>query len=600
MIEVYNKLKGILDKRDRRLAIYVLLLTLIVAIIEVLGVASIMPFMAVLTNPDIIQTNFLLSFLYDALNFHSAESFLFFLGVCVFLFLVGSTFLKALVVWAHIYYANIRNFSISARVVAVYLQQPYSWFLLRNSSNLAASILEEVSRVVNGCLYPLMRLVSNGFVAILLFSLLTYADPVLALSAVLILSLTYGIIIRIAGERLRNKGHVVSKAQTERLKAINEAFGGIKDVKMGGYENFFIDKYRKPAKQQALAGVSAKLWAEMPSFAMQALVFGGLMILILYLMKTRDGFNSAVPVLVLYALGAYKLMPALQEIYRQFIAIKYNQSALDVIYNDINLINSSAVVHLKNNDKRPLGVSEFIELKNLKFSYPKSNKIALSVDSLKIARNSTVGFIGSSGAGKTTAVDIILGLLEPSNGGLFVDNQKIDKSNLRSWQRNIGYVPQQIYLSDDSIAANIAFGLPRHVIDYAAVEKAARIAHLHEFIISELPEGYDTSVGERGIRLSGGQRQRIGIARAVYHDPDVLILDEATSALDNVTEKIIMDAVEELGHKKTIIIVAHRLSTIRYSDKLFLFSKGEVTASGCYEELAKSNSDFRTMALIQD
>ena len=357
MIDVYHKLIRVLDKRDRKQALYVLLLTLIVAIIEVLGVASIMPFMAVLTNPDIIKTNGLLSFLYDALNFHSTESFIFFLGICVLLFLVGSTILKAIVVWAQIYYANIRNFSISTRVVAGYLQQPYGWFLIRNSSSLAASVLEEVSRVVNGCLYPLMRLVSNGVITILLLSLLTYADPVLAVSASLILGVSYGIIIRFAGTRLRNKGHVVSKAQTERLKAINEAFGGIKDVKIGGYENIFVDKYRKPAKKHALAGVSAKLWAEMPSFAMQALVFGGMMIVILYLMKTRDGFNSAVPVLALYALGAYKLMPALQEVYKQYVEIKFHQSALDVICNDINLINTSGVVHLENNQKSPLGSS---------------------------------------------------------------------------------------------------------------------------------------------------------------------------------------------------------------------------------------------------
>ena len=445
-----------------------------------------------------------------------------------------------------------------------------------------------------------MRLVSNVIVAIMLFSLLIYADPLLAIGALLILGVSYGVVIKLAGKRVRYQGRATSEAQSERLKAVNEAFGGIKDVKMGGFEGFFIDKYRKPAKQHALAAVSLKLWSEMPSFAMQALVFGGMMITILYLMKTREGFNDVVPVLALFSLGAYKLMPALQEIYKQLVEIKFHQSALDVIYHDINLIRPSGEMYLKNTNGSPLGLREFIELKNIKFSYPETNKIALSTDSLKIEKNSTVGFVGGSGAGKTTAVDIILGLLQPSNGSIFVDRQIIDESNLHLWQRSLGYVPQQIYLSDDSIAANIAFGSPNDEIDYEAVEKAARIAHLHEFITGELVDGYNTNVGERGMRLSGGQRQRIGIARAVYHDPDVLILDEATSALDNVTEKIIMDAVEELGHKKTIIIIAHRLSTIRHSDKLFLFEKGEVIASGNYDELINSSSNFREMALIQN
>lgn len=600
MIDIYKKLMAVLDKRDRVLALYVMFLTLIVAIIEVLGVASIMPFMAVLTNPEIIQTNAFLSFTYDYLNFQSTESFLFFLGVSVLFFLVGSTFLKGLVFWAHIYYANIRNFSISSRVVAGYLQQPYGWFLSRNSSSLAASVLEEVSRVINGCLYPLMRLVSNVIVTVLLFSLLIYADPWLAIGAFLMLGLSYGATIKIAGNHLRDQGEMTSKAQNERLKAVNEAFGGIKDVKIGSLEGFFLDRYRKPARDHARAAVSYKLWSEIPSFVIQALVFGGMMIAILYLMKTRDGFSEAVPVLALYALGVYKLMPALQEIYRQLVEIKFHQSALEVIYRDIRLIKPADEMYLKNKDESPLEISKFMELRGVNFSYPGEKKLALSINSIKIEKNSTVGFVGGSGAGKTTAVDIILGLLQPTAGSIFVDELSVDENNLRRWQKNLGYVPQQIYLSDDTIAANIAFGLKREEIDYEAVEKAARIAHLHDFVVTELADGYDTGVGEHGVRLSGGQRQRIGIARAVYHDPDVLILDEATSALDNVTEKIIMDAVEDLGHKKTIIIIAHRLSTIRHSDKLFLFERGKIVASGSYDELVDTNTSFREMAQIQD
>lgn len=595
MIDIYKKLTCVLDRRDKRLALYVLLLTVVVAIIEVMGVASIMPFMAVLTNPSVIQTNPLLSFLYDFLDFNDTESFLFFLGVSVLIFLVGSTFLKAHVVWAHIHYANTRNYSLGSRVVSGYLQQPYSWFLSKNSSNLAAAVLEEVSRVVNGCLYPLMRLVSNVVVAALLLGVMTYADPKLAISAMLILSVSYGAIIKFAGKRLRQKGQEQSEAQKARLQAVNEAFGGVKDVKIGGYENFFIDKFRQPAKKHAMAAVSAKLWAEMPSFAMQALVFSSMMLTILYLMKTRDGFNNAVPVMALYALGIYKLMPAVQEIYKQFVEMRYHQPALDETVRNIQLMRSSEEVYFPEDHTRPMGLQDCIEMKKVKYKYPESTGTALEVNYLRIDCNQTVGIVGGSGAGKTTTVDLLLGLLRPTSGCICVDGNEINEGNLRAWQKSLGYVPQSIYLTDNTVAANIAFGLPQNQVDMDAVIRAAKTAHIHDFIVNELPEGYQTGVGERGMRLSGGQRQRIGIARALYHDPDVLILDEATSALDNVTEKIIMDAVDELSNKKTIIIIAHRLSTIRNSDVIHMFDQGRMVASGSYDELLEKNEGFRHM-----
>lgn len=600
MIKVYNALIGVLDSKERKQALYVLLLTIMVAFIEVLGVASIMPFMAVITNPDIIKNNQILSFLYGALGFNTTERFIFFLGVFVLIFLVGSTILKAFVVWAQVYFASMRNYSISSRIVTGYLRQPYSWFLVKNSSHIASSVLEEVSRVVHGSLYPFMRLISNGLITVLMLALLIYVDPILAIGSLIVLGVSYGMIFKFAGKRLAHQGVVLSESQRGRLKAVNEAFGGIKDVKVSGLEKYFIEKYNSPAKKLAIANVSAKLWSEMPSFVMQALVFGGMMVIMLYLVKSKDGFSGAAPILTLYALAAYKLMPALQEVYKQLVEIRYHQSALNAIYTDLSQLSTAEEDIPEMSVNSLIHISKVMELRDISFIYPESNKVALEIRRLKIEKNSTVGFVGGSGAGKTTAVDIILGLLLPEEGNIFIDDKKIIQRDMRSWQRNIGYVPQHIFLADDDITANIAFGLPHDKIDFSAVEKAARVANLHECIKNELPDGYNTVIGERGVRLSGGQRQRIGIARAVYHDPEVLILDEATSALDNITEKIIMEAVRKLGHKKTIIIVAHRLSTVRYSDKLFLFEKGKIIASGSYNELINSNSNFKKMALIQD
>ncbi len=600
IIDVYHKLIKILDKRDKQVSSYLLLLILVVSIIEVLGVASIMPFMSIVTNPEIIQSNKILHYIYNLFEFDSSESFLFYFGVGVLIFLVGSSFLRALVVWAVIRYSSYRNYSISSKIVHAYLQQPYSWFLSLNTSNLAANVLQEVSRVINGCLYPLMRIISNVIVALLIIIILIAADPILAISALVILGVFYVSIFKYAGSLLRQKGTVLSHAQQQRLKALTEAFSGIKDVKIGGHENYFLNKFRQPAELHAESAVSVKIWGEIPSFAIQGLIFGGMILTILYMMETKDEFSRAIPILSLYALGIYKLMPALQEIYKQMVDLKYHASALDIVSNDMRLFTEDTSSSTISIDINPLPFHHSILLSDIKFHYAdKRDKPTLSIKKLEIKANQTVGFVGGSGAGKTTAADIILGLLIPQNGNIYVDGQKIDNRNLTNWQRSVGYVPQQIYLSDSSIAENIAIGIDTLDINMDKVRKAATTAGIHNFILSDLEQGYQTYVGEMGVRLSGGQRQRIGIARALYNDPDILILDEATSALDNVTEKIIMDAVEEIGHKKTIIIIAHRLSTIRKANNIVLFDHGEILTMGSYEELLDRSNIFREIVDAQ-
>jgi ABC-type multidrug transport system fused ATPase/permease subunit len=599
MLQIFSKLFDILDKRERKLAFYILILTMIVGTIEVLGVASIMPFMAILSNPSVVKTNTILSTTYNFLGFTSTDSYLFFIGVCVFILLVGSTFLKAFLVWAQTYYANLRNYSISSRMISGYIQQQYQWFLDHNSAVITASIIGEVSRVVNGVLYPIMRLIANAFITILLLSLFIVVDPVIAIGSMLILGSCYGLIYKYASSRLAKSGKVISVVQNKRIQDVNEAFGGIKDVKISSLENYFVEKYRIHAKDLALHMTYTKNWAEMPSFGMQALVFGGMMLITLYLLKTTNGLEQSIPVLAVYAIGGYKLMPALQEVYKQIAAIKANVSALDSVIEGNSGISPDAPLFIDYGDEETIPFEKSLEIRALHYSYPNTDKPALDGINLKVEKNRTIGFVGGSGSGKTTTVDIILGLLHPQEGGIYIDDTLISDKLIRSWQRNIGYVPQQIFLSDDSIAANIAFGIPSDKIDHAEVERAARTANLHNFIVNELPDGYMTFVGEQGIRLSGGQRQRIGIARALYYDPDVLILDEATSALDNLTEKAVMDAVKKLGHKKTIIMVAHRLSTVQSCDKIFLFDSGKIIANGTYDELIEASLEFRKMAQIQ-
>ena len=339
---------------------------------------------------------------------------------------------------------------------------------------------------------------------------------------------------------------------------------------------------------------SAKILGDLPRFAVEAIAFGGMIIVVLYLMSQEGNFANIVPIVVLYAFAGYRLLPALQSIYTDLTALRFVGPTVDGIYDDLKSLKK--VIHKDENIS--LSLKKSITLSNISYNYPNAKKTALKNISFEIPARETVAIVGATGSGKTTVVDIILGLIEAQEGILKIDDKTITRDNRASWQQSIGYVPQQIYLSDDTIAGNIAFGLnDPNKINQKAVEKAAKIANLHEFIINELPHKYNTTVGERGIRLSGGQRQRIGIARALYHNPQVLILDEATSALDNLTEQAVMDAVYNLSNNNiTIIMIAHRLSTVKNCDTIFLLEKGELKGQGSFEKLIETNASFRATA----
>jgi ABC-type multidrug transport system fused ATPase/permease subunit len=332
----------------------------------------------------------------------------------------------------------------------------------------------------------------------------------------------------------------------------------------------------------------------MPRFALEAIAFGGMLLVILYLMAQSGSFAAALPIVTLYAFAGYRLMPALQQIYGAVTQLKYAGPALKALHTDLVGLNP---VEPYGKVLEPLHLNKCIELNTIVYQYPKANAPALNGINLSIPARSTVGLVGSTGSGKTTTVDLILGLLEPQEGTLCIDGQVVNASNRRQWQKSIGYVPQHIYLADDTVSANIAFGLAQEMMDQRAVERAAKIANLHDFVVQDMPQGYGTMVGERGVRLSGGQRQRIGIARALYHNPSVLVLDEATSALDNLTEQAVMEAVHNLSHSITIILIAHRLTTVRECDQIFLLEKGIVKSKGTFKQLVEKSDQFKAMAL---
>lgn len=592
MMTTVRKLLDFLTKREQKRAALLMCMILVMALLDMIGVASIMPFIAVLANPEIIEKNAILNNVYTKLNFTNPQQFLFIIGIIVFILLVTSLAFKALTTYAQLRFTLMREYSISKRLVEGYLCQPYSWFLTRHSADLGKTILSEVKEVIDKCVSPMMTLIAQSAVALALLMLLIVIDPHLALIACLSLTATYAIIFKISSSFLARIGEERLKANQERFTVISEAFGAVKEVKVGGLEQAFIQRFTKPANGFVKHQASEQTIRQIPRFALEAVAFGGMLLLMLYLMAQNNTFANVLPIITLYAFAGYRLMPAMQQIYGAVTQLRFAGPALDALHTD--LMSLQALSH--NSSQKLVLLQHAIKLKQVLYSYPNAPHPALNNLSITISAGSKVALVGTTGSGKTTTVDIILGLLEAQHGSLEVDGQVITEDNRYAWQRNIGYVPQQIYLADDTIAANIAFGLEIKDIDQNAVERAAKIANLHTFVTNELPQQYQTTVGERGVRLSGGQRQRIGIARALYHNPQVLIFDEATSALDNLTEQAVMDAVHNLGHEVTVILIAHRLSTVISCDSIFMLEKGKLIAEGTFKELAQVNEKFRAMA----
>jgi ATP-binding cassette, subfamily B, bacterial PglK len=590
MLQVFKKLKNLLSVSEQARAFLVFLLMLGTAFLEMIGVASIMPFVAVLADSQAVEKYEYLRFAYEALHFTSTNNFLILLGGAVLLLFVFSLALKAFTTYAVLRFSNMRAHSFSFRLLEGYLRRPYGFFLGRNTAELSKRIFSEVGEVINGALIPAMKVVSGGLVAVMISALLLTVEPLLSVLVGVVLGGAFVAVYVSTRGVLRRLGERRVYTNERRFVLASEALGGIKELKLMGREGSYLERFSQVSKSFAKDVTVSKAIGDLPHFAIQAIAFGGVLVLVLYLMGVHGGLQGALPVIALYAFAGYRLLPAFQEIFKNITQLRFYDAALDSLAED--LLNFSETSFAQAESPGEERLSGDIELAGISYRYPGAENNSLSGISITVAKGASVAFVGTTGAGKSTVVDLILGLLEPSAGCIRVGDQLLQGENLKAWQRNIGYVPQTIYLADASIAENIAFGIPSHEIDMQAVEKAAKAAHLHDFIISELPDGYQTSTGERGVRLSGGQRQRIGIARALYHDPEVVVFDEATSALDNATEALVMQAINELRGGKTVILIAHRLSTVERCDTIFMLEHGKLCASGTYDELMLSSSAF--------
>jgi len=597
MTSIFKKILKLLDERERK-RLYILFGAMTVsALIEVAGIVSILPFLALITNPTLINDNRYLNWLYTTLNFQSSNRFLIFIGVMVLLILIVSNILVILTMWGVSRFTNMRNFTISRRLLSRYLHQPYVFFLNKNTIELGKNILSEVTIVTSGVLIPLMQIISSGIVALFIFTMLIVVEPLLALSVIVILGVVYIFIYRMVKKKISNIGKRRFSANIELHKAVYEAFGGIKQLKLLGFEEVFINRYSKPSSEYARDNATNQIISGTPRYIMEVVAIGGIISVVLYLLASTKGFQDILPIIGLFAFAAYRIMPALQNIYASVTTMRFYVHGLDVLYKDMySFEDKSYTTAYFKKKSPPLSLQEELRLEGITFSYPGTSKPVIDNLNIIIDSNTSVAFVGKTGVGKTTIADIILGLLRPCSGRMLVDGVEITDDNLSGWQKNLGYIPQDIYLLDDTVTRNIAFGVPDENIDMNIIRSAAQIANIHNFVTEDLPDGYQTVVGERGIRLSGGQRQRIGIARALYHNPGVLVLDEATSALDGATEKEVFEAINNIAKTKTLIIIAHRLTTIRGCDVIYVLKYGKIVGQGKYEELMRSNTEFRKIA----
>ncbi|MEZ5778912.1 MAG: ABC transporter ATP-binding protein [Paracoccaceae bacterium] len=597
MFSTCRKLYELLDRRERGRVLILLGLITMSGILDMVGIASILPFLAAVSNPEQARTNALLSRLYEWGGFTEDESFLTFLGImvlCTVLLALASKILAAVAISR---FSHMRNHTIGARLLGGYLRQPYVWFLNHHSSELGKTVLYETERSIMEAMLPAMRVFSNIASVVFLVVLLLFVQPWVALISAVVMGGAYVGIFYFVRRNLTSLGEKRAEDNAARYKIAQEVFGGLKDVKLMGLEETYLARFAVPSMRAATNASVSQVVGELPRHLLEVIAFGGMIVLILALLLTGSGeIGDILPTLGVFAFAGLRLFPAMQQIYLALTQMRFVEPLLDNVHRDTMLVGAPTHVPAPAAPVEPIRLQKSLEIRDVHYAYPNVENAALRGLSLEITANTTVGIVGGSGAGKTTAVDLILGLLPAQAGSLVIDGVPLAPSNMRAWQNSIGYVPQHIYLLDDSVAANIAFGHGEDDIDMARVERASRIANLHDFVMSELGQGYGTSVGERGIRLSGGQRQRIGIARALYNDPDVLIFDEATSALDNLTERAVMAAVNNLARSKTIIMIAHRLSTVRNCDLIFLLENGKLAAQGTFDELVSQNDSFRRMA----
>jgi ATP-binding cassette, subfamily B, bacterial PglK len=554
---------------------------IIASLAEIISIGAVLPFLGILTAPEQVFQHSLMQPVIQILALTEPKQLILPLTILFITAALLAGVIRLTLLYALTRFTFATGADLSINIYRRTLYQEYEVHVSRNSSEVINGIITKTNTVISGVISPILNLISSIILLIGIMGALFSINPTIALSASIGFGLLYGMVIRYTKTHLKDKSKTIADQSNKMIKSLQEGLGGIRDVLIDGTQQFYCKIYRKADLPLRRASGNIVFIGGSPKFVMEAI---GMMLIagLAYLMTQQEGgVVTAIPVLGALALGAQRLLPALQKAYSSYSSIKGSKSSFEDV---LNLLNQRLPEYADQPLPEPIPFAKEIKLNNLNFRYSEDSPWVLKNISLSLKKGSRIGFMGATGNGKSTLIDIIMGLLPPTEGGLMIDNQIINNQNRRAWQAHIAHVPQNIYLSDSTIEENIAFGIEKKLINHQRVKKAAKQAQISE-LIEQWKDGYQTFVGERGVRLSGGQRQRIGIARALYKQADVLIFDEATSALDNETEQAVMKALDDLGEEITILIIAHRLSTLKDCSNIIKLDKDYLFYTGSYKEI---------------
>lgn len=566
MLLIFNRLCSILQRNDKKKLSIVLLLTILMAFVDMVGVLSIVPFLTTIANAEMVNQNPVLVKLQHVLSAEDYRDFVIKLGILTIFIVFVSTFLKVFNKYYINRFSNLQRHYLSNRLLRIYLSQNYSFFIENESSNLAKNILSDVDKIVSGVINPLLSIVSYSLVIFFMGGMVFLYEPVVAVVSLFFLFFVYLILYFSLSNKLKKMGVINREINKLRYKLCHEVFLGIKDVKLNNLADKYINNYNCNSRLYAENLAKNSIISNIPQNLIELLGYIGLIFLSISLLLLLSDIEKVLPIIGLYGFAAYRMLPAAQNIYKSLSTLNFTNEIFEKISDDFQLVKSTYL-----GENQEISFSETINFENVDYGYA-NNTIVFNKLNIKIYKNSFIGIVGESGCGKSTFFDLFSGLIFPDSGRILIDNSELSESNVISWRRKIGYVPQTIYLFDTTIAENIGVS-ENSSVNIEKVILAAKKANIHDFIVNNLEQGYNSLVGEKGIKLSGGQRQRIGIARALYSDPEVILMDEATSALDNETALQITENLKELAKDKTVLVIAHRKEALIYCDQIIDFGK---------------------------
>ena len=586
LTSLFQDLWSHISKRRKIQFLLLLILTIFASIAEVVSLGAILPFIGILTQPEQVFESPWLSEFISFFGIKSGQELVLPLTIAFGLAAIIAGSLRLLLLWLSIKLSNATGADLSIEVYERTLYQPFSVHLERSSSEIISGITQKVT-AATGVLLAVTAVITSSLLFTSIMTTMLIVDPAVTIIAGLTFGAAYLVVVFFTSSRFELNSRSIATQQTQVVKALQEGLGAIRDVILDATQLVYTNIYRKAILFLMKANGENRFMNQAPRYAMESLGMVLIAIFVLALTNRPGGITSALPLLGMLALGAQRLLPLMQQIYGNWSVVAGSHAALNDV---VNLLNQPFPSNHYKEEPKPINIENSFALQNIQFRYNDDTPWVLDNISLEIKKGSRIGLIGATGSGKSTTLDLIMGLLEPSKGSLVVDNRIIDDSLIRSWRRTVAHVPQSIFLADSSIAENIAFGVLPDQIDMARVKKAASKAMISDFIESR-KYNYNEIVGERGVRLSGGQRQRIGIARALYKKANIIIFDEATSALDNETEEIVMETIRNLGNDLTLIIVAHRLTTLKDCTKIIELQNGKISRTGSFQDIIQDQKD---------